>query len=200
MICEDALLLISGRVDGTNTSREEAQLEAHLASCPECRKVWQDFSAMNMELQNLQAEVSKDFCDSVMQEVKKQARKRHFRPLWRVLGAAAALALVIGLSSVPQEEDFSQKSRSMEPAAAYMAPEITEPAVVAQEYGADVVVISQLISELENSQYEELPGGARLYCLDDENSAVEWSKTYGLELYSPENKAVSDVSYALLMP
>ena len=37
MTCEDALILLSGHLDGVNTQEEETELFAHLQSCAGCR-------------------------------------------------------------------------------------------------------------------------------------------------------------------
>ena len=45
MTCEDALVLLSGHLDGENSEEEEAQLSAHLRQCPACRELLAAFQA-----------------------------------------------------------------------------------------------------------------------------------------------------------
>ena len=37
--CKEALELLSAQLDGAITIEEQAVLDAHLASCPECRRI-----------------------------------------------------------------------------------------------------------------------------------------------------------------
>ena len=40
---EEMLLLLSGHLDGCNTAEEEAMLEAHVAECPDCRRILTEY-------------------------------------------------------------------------------------------------------------------------------------------------------------
>lgn len=200
MNCEDAYLLISGRIDGCNTQAEEAQLEEHLAACPDCRRVWLEFSQMNTDLQNLQEEPPAGLCDTVMREVHRQARRKKYRPVW--MAAAAALALVMGLQNqqFPQQTQFAQNTRSMDISVASIEPVAADAAAMSQAWGAAVAVTHTLLPELENCEAETLADGTQLFRLEDKDGAAELSRAYGLELYEPENAAEADCSYVWLLP
>ena len=39
MKCENAVVLLSGHLDGMNTEQQELQLQKHLCGCASCRRV-----------------------------------------------------------------------------------------------------------------------------------------------------------------
>ena len=41
MICEEAMALMSAKLDGALTPEQEEELAAHLAACPDCAKLMQ---------------------------------------------------------------------------------------------------------------------------------------------------------------
>lgn len=213
MNCEEAYLLISGRLDAGNTAEEEAQLNEHLASCPSCQKLWQELQRIDGDVQDLQEETPAGFCTEVMQEIRKQARKRKFRPVYQVLTAAAAVALVIGLGvrEVPKETAMPETARSVGTAvtADCMPEEAPESdgasagihaADLAETYRASVVVVYSVLEELKDCSVEMLADGSRLYRLEDKNGAEKLSQSYELELYQPREEPAADISYAWLQP
>ncbi len=201
MTCEEAYLLICSRLDAGNTAEEEAQLDEHLASCPSCQKLWQELRRIDTEVQSLQEEAPADFCFGVMQEIRKQARKRRIRPVYRVLTAAAAVALVIGLGvrELPKETEMPQAARFVETAAApEESPEIISAADLAEAYQANVVVVYSVLEELNGCSVETLADGSLLYRLENKDGAEKLSQSYGLELYQPKGEIAADISYAWL--
>lgn len=57
MNCEDYDILLSARLDGELTRQEEADLEAHLAQCPRCRRQAQELEELRWQTLSLTAEV-----------------------------------------------------------------------------------------------------------------------------------------------
>lgn len=51
--CDDALLLVSDRLDGTLSNTERAQLDAHLAACAACHEVARDLERLRTEAASL---------------------------------------------------------------------------------------------------------------------------------------------------
>lgn len=208
MTCHEALILISGQIDGENTLEENRQLQAHLETCSQCRSVLKAFVDQDRGVAALVQEPPKDLCAKVMDAIaaEKQEKNRKHR-LWPVLAAAAAVALVIGLGagSLPAfEPQHTPMTARMiqEPETEVVVNELTEilnPQLLAEERQAQIVVTYDLLPEMETCPWENLPDGSLLYCLPAADSAMELSLTYGLELYEAAN-AEAGVSYVLLLP
>ncbi len=141
---EKMLLLLSGHVDGCNTPEEEARLQTHLAECPDCRRVLEEYEALDAGIAGLSRGMPENFTANVMRAVEAEPRKAApAKPRKFTFGfatAAAAVAaivlLAIGSGKLPQLGststklfDFSRKSAvAMEPAAAEEeAPAAAEP-------------------------------------------------------------------------
>lgn len=68
--CETYLELLSASLDGTLTPGEAAQLEAHLAACPQCRALKAELEAVHAALQNLPTvEAPAGLYDRIMEAV-----------------------------------------------------------------------------------------------------------------------------------
>ena len=48
--CDEYVDLISAAIDGALSEEETARLEEHLARCPECRALYEDFAAIHSAL------------------------------------------------------------------------------------------------------------------------------------------------------
>ena len=104
MTCEEMTKLLSARMDGELTEEENTALEAHLASCPECR-------ALSAQLEQLRGAFSdledipapEGFSHRVMEQIRPEAEQPKVVPLFRrpavkaLMGAAACLVLCVGL-------------------------------------------------------------------------------------------------------
>ena len=200
MKCEDALLLISGHIDGENSLEEEQLLQAHLADCEACRAILQAWTEADQGIASLEEDAPADLCEKVMASIGAPKKKQRW---WPVLATAAAVALVIGLGSdyVPavQEEaamPMAARTASVEFAeTADFFPEINGQ-ILSDVRTAYVVEVSELLPEMENCPYEELEDGSLLYLLPSIEMAVELSETYGLELFIHQQ---AEEAYALLL-
>lgn len=103
MNCEEALELLSARLDGELPPEEAERLQAHLAVCPACRAVEAAYGALNDDLAALAEEPPAALCENVMAAVRRErqtARSRR-RGGVAVAAAAAALLLVLGVTRLP---------------------------------------------------------------------------------------------------
>ena len=212
MKCEEALLMISGHLDQMNTPEEEAALQAHLSSCEACRAVLRAYEEVDNDLTSMQEKAPADLCGKVMAQIKKENRKKRFRP-WVGIAVAAALTLVIGVGAVMEEFDvidFVEDELEAAPQTVSMvetksvgrslpAPNGEEVALqLAQDRNSNVVLVHELYSEIETYDCETLDEGYLLYILPDYDAALFLSETYGCVIYEPEERA--QMSYALLVP
>ena len=120
--CEQALDLISAKLDGALTAEESARLEEHLAACPACRALLADFEELHTELPRLAAQPPRDLKDNIMAEVRRskvtpfQGKKKQWR--WRSLASlAAVLVLVLVGSSALRQWDGAASRAEQAPAA-----------------------------------------------------------------------------------
>lgn len=100
MDCEQVLEAVSAALDGELSPVEEAQLEAHLAVCPECRALAEELSALNAALEEHEPAPPQWLAERVMERIAEQDRvvpiSAGRRPGWRRWsGLAAALALMV---------------------------------------------------------------------------------------------------------
>ena len=100
MTCEESTLLLSARMDGELSVEENKALEAHLASCQECRALAAQLEEVRSAFDGLEElPAPEGFADRVMERVTAPRVVPLFRrPAVRaVLGLAACLVLCVGL-------------------------------------------------------------------------------------------------------
>lgn len=206
MNCEEALVLLSGYLDQTNTEEEMAQLREHLAVCPDCNQVLHTLEEINIGVAALEAEPPADLRTSVMDAIRVEAKPRRKPRRWMPVAVAAALVLMIGVSTMRQDNAAAPMAATADLAAPAMYARTMDAAATVSEYDsqaladrllADVVVTGELLPEMEVCPCETLEDGTLLYRLADANAAAELSRKYGLELYTPAETA-AEVSYARL--
>lgn len=97
MNCDKYLDLISARLDGELTAQEEADLTAHLQTCPACRAIAEDITGLHSALSSMgEADTPPELSQTVMANIK--AERRQLRRAFRQLtGIAACLALFVGV-------------------------------------------------------------------------------------------------------
>lgn len=101
MTCDQALEAISAALDGELSDAEREELEAHLASCPACRALYDDLCAIQADALDSALEVPEGFHDRVMAAVAEepavppvQTRKKRSWKRWGGLVAVAAVAVL----------------------------------------------------------------------------------------------------------
>lgn len=106
--CNEYLPLLSGHLDGINSEKEEARLQAHLKQCRHCRTLLAQMEAADAAMTDGLAEPPADLTGRIMEQVRREPKKRRFgKRIFTLsaagLAAAAMLALVfsgkIGLLS-----------------------------------------------------------------------------------------------------
>ena len=205
MTCEEYIPLISGLLDKENLGSETADLELHLQSCAHCRQLLDTLSSNDLLLKEVQFAPSEDLEARIMSGVRRKSNPMRKYLKWGAMGSmAAAVLLVIGLSyytpglTVPAADENAaiMTVRETEGEAAYS--EEVNPAELARELNAPVVVLTEIVPELEDLQYEVLSDGSRLYRLDSMETGIELSRTHRAWLISPVVEAIC--SYALVQP
>lgn len=158
--CDQALDLLSARLDGDLTPEEAAGLEEHLSHCPDCRALAADLEEMHAAMPGLYQEPPPELKERVMAQIRAESapisleevrKKRSGRKVWRSWGAMAAAMAVVFMSAVamrfggsgdtagipenepvPSASVYSAQPEASEPAAADSLP-VEEKTAVADE-------------------------------------------------------------------
>lgn len=103
MNCERYLDLISARLDGPLSQQDQAELTAHLNTCPECRAIADDLANIHSTLSSAAAVPPAELAEGVMRSIRGQrtARKRTMRQLGTLV---ACLVLCAGLFTLTRPE------------------------------------------------------------------------------------------------
>lgn len=85
--------LLSAMLDGEVSESEKAEIEKHVEGCPECRAMYNAFTAVSDSL-NEPEEIPEGLHENIMRSVKAEGKKKK-APWKKVLPLAACLVLVI---------------------------------------------------------------------------------------------------------
>lgn len=100
MNCDKYLDLISARLDGELTARENADLTAHLQACPACRAIASDMEGLHSVLFSVgEVDAPKELSETVLTKIKLEKRPNR-RPLRQLATIAACLVLCVGVLRV----------------------------------------------------------------------------------------------------
>lgn len=111
MTCQDYEILINKELDHGLSSQERVRLNAHLLSCPECRRLAEEYRRLDQLLAERisQVDVPADFCGSVMSALAQQPspeqiislerKRRRQTRRWAIGGVAAAAILLFGIGA-----------------------------------------------------------------------------------------------------
>ncbi|MBS6367878.1 MAG: zf-HC2 domain-containing protein, partial [Clostridiales bacterium] len=83
MSCEEMLPLLHGHLDGANSAAEEAQLQAHLHTCPACRSLLHQYEQMDAQVQQLEVEAPEQLAAGVMYKIGLEKRGKRKRFVFR---------------------------------------------------------------------------------------------------------------------
>jgi len=114
MTCDEALIAISAALDGEADEWEQSELEAHLAQCPECRAIADDFGLISAALS--EGEELPAGLTGRMEQALNTADAGKKKPnLWkRYGGLAAMLAVVLCLGGLFAMQGGQKKDAAME--------------------------------------------------------------------------------------
>lgn len=148
MRCEEALELLSARLDGELTAQEEQELEDHLSACPACRGLAEELSALHLSFEDLEdTPAPEDFAGRVMERVRELERKKKVLPLFRrpqvraLAGLAACAVVCAGLYAASRAQDagWNGVAENFQPAAqCESAPENGERSAVTEAESKDL--------------------------------------------------------------
>ena len=101
MQCQQALELLSGHIDNTNTEEQEAMLQEHLSTCEHCQELLRAYEELDQGICELEAEPPAALAENVMKAVRQEAqmpgkRKFFFGPGTALAAVAAVLVLALG--------------------------------------------------------------------------------------------------------
>lgn len=176
MNCEEALVLLSGHLDGQNSEEEAARLQDHLAQCPDCRRLMEDLKALDAGLLSLEEEPPTDLCESVMEAIRQEApvRKKKRRWVWPTTAAAAVLILLAGAGTLAApklhttEDAAPQMARMM---ATAVEPEMAEQEIAEPETADEAAEISLYSGTAEAAFYTAAPEDSPAQALAEERQA-----------------------------
>ena len=140
--CEQALDLLSARLDGDLTPEEAAGLEEHLSHCPDCRALAADLEELHAAMPGLYQEPPAELKERVMAQIREESapvsleevrKRRSGRKVWRSWGAMAAAMAVVFMSALAMrfggDTTGIPENEAVPSAAVYSAqPEASEPA------------------------------------------------------------------------
>lgn len=116
MNCDKYLDLISARLDGELTAQEEADLTAHLQSCPACRAIAEDMKGLHSALTDLcEADAPPELSQTVMAKIKVERRQSRRRVLRQLSGLAACLLLCVGVLRVADATYSEHNHQTVDP-------------------------------------------------------------------------------------
>lgn len=137
MNCNDILPLICGYLDGENTESEQKKLESHLKTCASCREQMAQMQENDRLLAQV-PEMPSDLTWRIMQEVRKEPKKRNRWRQWSAGLSAAAVLVVVLLSGVfaphrAKDDRAELKAESVDSVHYRAATEVNVPAEAVTE-------------------------------------------------------------------
>ena len=153
MTCEEALALLSARLDGQLGAEEAAALEAHLASCPRCRALAAELEGLDKNLAALKEPAPEGLKQGVLYRIDQASGKAKPRGPWfrpgTALGAVAALLVLLvgtGLIKLPSQQTRTKDADQAETRAAEFPVhenDVPAPETVRDIASTDIWVIPQ---------------------------------------------------------
>ena len=95
--CTQMQELISRMLDEELSRDEREALRRHLEDCPDCRTMYEAFSAVSGELREDLVEPPESIRENVMSELRREQMVKRNRRSWRTALAAAAAALLVAV-------------------------------------------------------------------------------------------------------
>lgn len=205
MSCEKYLAWMCGHLDEANSESEEKQLQEHLASCADCRVIFAQMQENDAALSASKLAPPADLAKNIMEQVRKEPKKRR-RSLsaFAVSGIAAAalLALVLfGKLKLPSH-DFAQEGAqetaaafTMQDALSYRAqtPEVCEAADEVSTEAESVLKAERFSESPEAYAYAGTAGsGTPIYDSFTTTKGAAEAQISVLFLFAPEPDALQE--------
>lgn len=180
MTCENALILLSGHLDGVNTQEEETELFAHLQSCAGCRDLLAAFEAADAGIQALEAEPPAGLSERILAAVRQEPRRqKRVRPWLAPVATAAVLALVCwaGIRTLPMLGSQTANTALTQTARADMTAADTAVAETTEEENCSAdAALPEAYTEADTSSYSSEMDAAA-YGLDAVAAALRTEET-----------------------
>lgn len=121
MDCEQAVEAISAALDGELSEEEQAGLDAHLAGCPACRALAEDFGSLSAAMDGWEEDPPAGLAGDILAAVAAEGAPEKIVPIstgkkrnWTAWGSlAAVLALAVCLGGLFSRPDLSINSPSL---------------------------------------------------------------------------------------
>ena len=204
MKCEDALELISGKLDGMLSPEEERLLQEHLDGCAECRAAYEAMAGMDDTLSCLSLEPPKELQKNVMRQIRRETRRKKYS--WvpaAAVAAAAALALLVSgtkLAGLPGTGGKASASVRRMLDGRSVREEQKRAQSLADERKLPVLALHGAApAELEQAEFELLSDGARVYALTDDQLRT-LADARGARIAQPAGGAAGQGGLLLLLP
>lgn len=116
MTCEDALALISAKLDGELSPEETEALNAHLEGCPACRQWMEAMAAVDRRVAALEEPAPEGLKKGVLYRIDqatgkaKKPGRRWFGPGTALGAVAAVLVLLVGLGVIPLGKQAARRT------------------------------------------------------------------------------------------
>lgn len=205
--CDEALELISARVDGELTAEETRILEEHLDRCQACRALLEELRSIHEEMSGLNVPAPAGLTQGVMERVRAEKvvpmkPVRSARNRWRTWAASAAVFAVVllGAGTLRHEaapaanEATAAQGARIETTSGSAAP-VPEPGMAAAsrsgETAADVYVDGAPESAARAEGAERADGG-------ENGSAEDKEKRTGAALFSTVPDALGEEEHAAM--
>ena len=138
MICEEAMALMSAKLDGELSPEQAEALGAHLEGCPDCGGLMRAMEGLDQKLAGLREPAPEGLKKGVLYRIdqatgkaKQPALRRWFGPGTAIGAVAAVLVLLVGLGVIPLRNRLTTGSPADEAANTAAvdtyAPEAAEP-------------------------------------------------------------------------
>lgn len=176
---EKWLELISASLDGELKDADRAALEEHLASCPECRRVYEAFQAIG---ENFPAETEPpaNFTEGTMYLIRQEAArptgwKRFFGNYGRWTGvAAAAVVLLLGFGAIRSGllKAPTANESAMSGAGAPSASTAAEAGATEAPQAVESTTLTMDFAEEESAEMEEDTFSVSLQAVPQESGSI----------------------------
>ena len=155
--CEKNQEMISAMLDGELSESEKHTVEMHIANCPECAAMYEDFAALSEAISEENAEIPAGLHSKIMKRVRTSPKPKkpliiQLRPY---MSAAACLVVAVGavfaLRGQPKSADSIAAPMIAEAPAAAAAPVAPMDFAPAEKAICDDMELFTLESEVEES-------------------------------------------------